>query len=79
MDEEKVVDEMIEDVNDTAEESVQEERYRLSLSECMLTILREYGVNIEHITQRIAEYMVQDFLNLLQLQGYATQGEPPEK
>lgn len=53
------------DVEDGDDECV----YALTPWGCMMSILNEYNIQHDHITPRIGEHMVEDFMNLMEKQG----------
>lgn len=43
--------------------------YRLTPWGCLMAVLHDYGVDVSHITGRIGEHMVQDFMQMMVEQG----------
>lgn len=47
-----------------------EEEYTLTPWGCLMAVLHDYGVDVDFITARIGEHMVNDFMDLLVKRGY---------
>ena len=45
--------------------------YRLTTWGCLHSVLEDYGIDISNITPKIGQHMVDDFFNLLYINGYA--------
>lgn len=48
----------------------EEEVYALSPWGCMYCILKDYGIDVENVPCVIGQHMVEDFMELMQKQGY---------
>lgn len=47
-----------------------EERYRLTPWGCLSLTLMDYNVDIDHITPKMGEHMVEDFMKLMETAGH---------
>lgn len=48
----------------------EEEKYVLTPWGCMMAVLMDYGINISHITPKMGEHMVTDFLEYMVAAGH---------
>ena len=53
----------------------EEERYRLTTWGCMQAVLTAWNINTDHLTPRMGECMVEDFMEMLVKHGYLTKEE----
>lgn len=53
------------------EETGMDAEFRLTKGMVLLLTLRDYGIDVSHITPKMAEHLVDDFMNELVKQGYA--------
>ena len=51
------------------------EKYRLTLWGCLAGVLQDYGIDISHITPKMGEHMVTDFMETLEISGYLERHE----
>lgn len=47
-----------------------EERYRLTERGCLAATLMDYNVDISHLTPTMGRHMYEDFMKLMEKQGY---------
>lgn len=52
------------------QESNGEEVYHITLWGCLSSVLLDYNIDLSHITPRMGEHMVNDFMEALENQGY---------
>ena len=55
-----------------------EENYRLTPWWCLMATLRDYNVDTTHVTPKMGEHIVNDFMELMVKQGYITKGDDNE-
>ena len=51
------------------------EEYVLSEWGCLASVLMEYGIDVSHITGRIGEHIVEDFMDAMCNAGYVSKKE----
>lgn len=47
-----------------------EETYELTMWGCLYAVLQDYNVDVSHISGRLGEHIVEDFMELLKYCGY---------
>ena len=56
----------------------EDEVYHLTPWGCMVAIMEDYAVDISHITPKMGEHMVEDFMNLMCEQGHVGRAKSKE-
>ena len=56
-----------------------EEEYRLTLWGCLVEVLEDYNISTGSLTPRMGEHLVEDFMELLEKQGYIRKREEEEE
>ena len=52
-----------------------EEKYVLSEWGCLMSVLMEYGIDVSHITGRVGQHIVEDFMATMCDAGYVSKKE----
>jgi len=53
----------------------QDEIYVLSEWGCLSSVLKDYGIDINHITGTVGTHMVNDFMDMMEKAGYVRKGD----
>lgn len=52
-----------------------DETYALTPWGCLYAVLLDYGIDVSHITPKMGEHMVNDFMESMMRAGYVTEKE----
>lgn len=56
-----------------------EERYQLTKWGCLYAVLCDYGIDVNRISGKVGEHIVDDFMELMQKNGYVVRHEENEE
>ena len=62
-----------------SEEIKDDDVFRLTKYGCLVAVMSDYGINLDHITPAIGEHLVDDFFECLAKQGYLQKVDPEDE
>lgn len=69
---------MYDEYNNTTVDTYDDDRWALTEWGCLSCILMDYGFDISRISGNVGKHIVEDFMELMEKNGYITKGEPTE-
>lgn len=55
-----------------------EEKFQITPWGCMVSVLNDYGIDTSHLTGKMGEHLVEDFMDAMVMAGYIKKKEETE-